>query len=139
MRWQSSRALVTAAAFAACVTTTETFYLPPKGASRITEDELRERANHMLHVECTRLLGDRTRSSGETELTLDLTREGDVSRVRLDGSSGDSRLDDVFGGLAATLRLERTGRPARDSDSVGLTISYSCSPAAAFAKVTRTR
>ncbi len=127
-----------AAALAACVTTRKTFYLPPASADRITEDELREYANEALHIECPRLLGDRVFASGETDLTLDVARDGAVSRVRLDDSSGDTRIDDIFGGIAATLQLEPSDR-ARRREGTRLTISYSCTPGAVAAVVTRRR
>ncbi len=142
MRWRLCNAVLPAAALlAACVTTTKTFYLSPPSAPRITEDELRERANEVLYVECPRLLRNRSSASGEADLTLEVAREGAVSRVRLDESSGDARLDDIFGGLAATLRLEPKERAngEREAEGAGLSISYSCSPTAAAAVITRTR
>ncbi len=139
MRWQSSRTLLIAAALGACVTRTQTFYLPPPAAHRISEDELREHANEALHIECPRLLGDRTSASGETHLTLGVDRNGDVARARLDHSSGDTRLDDIFGGLAATLRLQPSTHAQHRSEGAGLAISYSCSPGAVAVVVTRKR
>ena len=138
MRWRSCRALLLAATLDACVTTKRTFYVPPAGADRITAEELREHANEVLHIECPRLLGDRISASGEADLTLEVASDGAVSRVRLDGSSGDARLDDVLGGLAATLQLEPVKR-ARRREGVRLSISYSCMPGAVAAAVTRRR
>ena len=138
MRWPSCRALLLAAALGACATTKTTFYVPPAGADRITEEELREHADEALHIECPRLLGDRISASGEAALTLDVAQDGAVSRVRLDGSSGDARLDDILGGLTATLQLEPAKR-APHRKGVRLSISYACTPGAVAAVVTRRR
>jgi hypothetical protein len=138
MRWRYCSALLIAAALGACATTKKTFYLPPAGADRITEEELHEHANEVLHIECPRLLSDRISVSGEADLTLDVAEEGAVSRVRLDDSSGDARLDDILGGLAATLQLEPAAR-ARRRESVRLSIGYACTPGAVAASVTRGR
>lgn len=126
---------------AACVTTTETVYLSPPSAPRITEDEMRERTNEVLHIECPRLLRNKTSVSGKADLTLELSGQGVVSRVHLDTSSGDARLDDIFGGLAATLRLRSAERAQQKGggDGAELSVSYSCSPTVTAAVVTRTR
>ena len=128
-RWRSFSAAVVAAWMAACMVSTTKFYVPASGQPRLSLDQLRTRAGALLSVECPRLLAGRPSAFGETDLTVDVDGDGSVLRAHVDRSSGDPRIDDIFGALAAQLQLDRSsssnsrGRATHQRIGIG----YSCS------------
>ena len=114
-----------AAAVAACVTTTTKYYVPSAGEDRLSTDEVRERADDLLRVECPRLLGGATAATGTARLTVDVGADGAVTRARVRTSSGDQRVDDMFGALAARLQVDA---PERGPTTARITMGYSCAP-----------
>ncbi|MFN2397676.1 MAG: energy transducer TonB [Gemmatimonadaceae bacterium] len=135
--WRSSSALAVAFA-AACITSTTQYYVPNTAMPRLTTNQMRDQADAMLRVECPRLLGDRQSAFAVAELVVDLEASGEVIRARVDRSSGDRRMDEIFGALAAQLKLDPPSPPA--GNDVGplqgdLSVGYSCSPTAAVTSV----
>src|SRR5919199_1707600 len=128
-RWRSFSGVVIAAWAVGCTVSTTKFYVPSNAQSRLSLEQLRTRAGALLAVECPRLLAGRPSAFGETDLTIDLNRDGSVLRAHVDRSSGDARIDDIFGALAAQLQLDRPstssskGHGARQRIGIG----YSCS------------
>ncbi|HJU64977.1 MAG TPA: hypothetical protein VJ596_04835 [Gemmatimonadaceae bacterium] len=119
---------------AACVTTTTKHYLPTPGQPRITQNQLREQLDALLRIECPRLMGGTSSALGDAEFGLEVSRGGEVMRATLDRTSGDLRMDDIFGALVAELRFE----PPATTDEIArgrLTVGYSCSPTAAVSTV----
>lgn len=115
-------------AASACITSSKHFYLPTAGQERISPDDLRDRADRVLKVECPRLLGGKSLSTGEADLDLEVTPGGAVTRVSIAKSSGDPKVDDIFGGLAAQLQFPAL-RDAHESiiqSRIG--IGFSCAP-----------
>jgi hypothetical protein len=133
-RWRSFSGVLIAAWAAGCTVSTTKFYVPSNGQSRLSLEQLRTRAGALLAVECPRLLAGRPSAFGETDLTIDVKRDGSVQRAHVDRSSGDARIDDIFGALAAQLQLDRpstTDHAAHPRIGIG----YSCSPTEADATV----
>ena len=125
MAWRLSLRVALAAVAAACVTTTTKYYLPSEGEDRLSTDEVRERADDLLRVECPRLLGGATAATGTARLTVDVGADGAVTRARVRTSSGDQRVDDMFGALAARLQVDA---PERGPTTARITMGYSCAP-----------
>jgi hypothetical protein len=133
MRWPSCSALL-ALVLASCVTTTTRYYVPTAGEARINQSQLRERLDALLRIECPRLMGNAASALGDAGFELDVSRTGEVMRARLERSSGDGRIDDIFGALVAELRFE----PPATTEEVArgrITVGYSCSPTAAVSTV----
>lgn len=165
--WRPGSALRAAAVLfvvVGCVTSVTRYYTPPPGAQRLTPQELRTQLQLLLGVECPRLLAGKPSVAGGAELSLALAADSSVSRATITRTSGDSRVDDIIGGLAAELTLRRradsaTVRAATDSvppavpeadttagavaaaagsraDRARAVVLYSCTPSAAVATVT---
>ena len=133
-RWRSFSCVVIAAWVAGCTVSTTKFYVPSRGQSRLSLEQLRTRAGALLAVECPRLLAGRPSAFGETDFTIDLNTDGSALRAHVDRSSGDARIDDIFGALAAQLQLDRpstTDHAAHPRIGIG----YSCSATEAEATV----
>ena len=129
-----------------CVLSTTRFYVPTTGAGRITPDQLRERADAMLHLECPQLLRGRGQLYAAADLTLQLDSAGAVTQARIDRGSGSAEFDDVLGALAAQLQLPPPPPPppppqtaarrhAADPATAKLTIAYACAPTASSVTV----
>lgn len=136
--WRSSRALAVAFAATACVTSTAQYYVPNPGSPRLSTNQMRDQADAMLRVECPRLLGDRQSAFAVAELVVDVESSGEVIRARIARSSGDQRMDEIFGALAAQLKLDPPKPPAGSVAGPlqgDLSVGYSCSPTAAVTSV----
>lgn len=135
MRWPLSRALALTIAASAC-TSTSTFYVPSAGAERLSQNQLRDRADAMLSIECPRILGGRPSAFGVAEVVVDVDASGAVTRAKIAQSSGDRRADEIFGALAAQLKLDPPGASSAQGPLRGdLSIGYSCSPGAAVTSI----
>ncbi|MDQ6886488.1 MAG: energy transducer TonB [Gemmatimonadota bacterium] len=113
---------------ASCVSSTKRFYVPTAGEERISPDDLRDRADRVLKVECPRLLAGKSLTTGEADLDVEVTPSGSVTRASVTKSSGDVRVDDIFGALAAQLQFPAL-RDAHESiiqSRIG--IGFSCAP-----------
>jgi hypothetical protein len=133
MRWPSCSALFTLV-LAGCVTTTTRYYVPTAGEARINQSQLRERLDALLRIECPRLMGSATSALGDAGFALEVSPTGEVMRARLERSSGDARIDDIFGALVAELRFEPPATAAAVAHG-RMTVGYSCSPTTAVSTV----
>jgi hypothetical protein len=134
MRWRfSSIALATLAV--ACAPVVRRWYLPEAGAERMGLDELRQAADLSLRAECPRLLRGGSSATGEALLTVEVDRSGTVLRSRVERSSGDPRIDDLFGTLATRMRLDRPTSMMNDTAEGTVAMGYSCAPNAAIATI----
>lgn len=143
MRWPSSErrrarawarvgALLLGGLVAACTTRTTTYYTPSVGEPRLSTDDLRAEGDRMLAIECPRLLKGQQSATAEARIVVDVDRaSGAVSRARLARSTGDPRVDDLFGALSARLQFDPVteAKSATVSETIG--VGYSCSPQAA--------
>ena len=133
-RWseRASRAIagvaaVTAiAALGACVTTQTRYYVPTEGQPQLSTNEMKDEAETLLRVECPRLLHGASVATGEAQLVVDLAGDGHVSRARLARSSGDERVDAIFGGVLAQLAVDAPQNGKATSSRVRM--GYSCGP-----------
>jgi hypothetical protein len=116
----------------ACATRVTTFYTPSQGESRLSSDELRAEGDRVLAVECPRLLGGSQSATAEAQIVVEVERAtGAVSRARVARSTGDARIDDVFGALAARLQFDPPSEAKHPIVSETIGVGYSCSPNAA--------
>jgi TonB family protein len=124
MRWSwCSLAL----AVAAC-TTTQQYYLPSEDQPRLTTDLMRDRGHNIVRAECPRLLGVRQGVTGVAHIRVDVAADGAVRRAMIAHSSGDERMDEIFGGLAAQLKVDPPANAGSETVPGTLKLGYSCSP-----------
>lgn len=81
----------------ACVTTSQSSFLPDPNSPRITPDEWRDRASALLANECPRLMGEGAMALGEAGFSLIVGPNGVVREALLTRSSGDATVDAMFG------------------------------------------
>ena len=129
MRWRFCSAILGALILAGCVTSSQASFLPDPNSPRLTPDDWRDRATTLVAAECPRLMGTGAAALGEAGFTVVLGAGGAVREAILTRSSGDERLDALFGGLAAQLRFERS----QDGDRAPITAGYSCARNASVA------
>ena len=126
MRWWSCSI---ALAIAAC-TTTQQYFLPSEDQPRLTADLMRDRGHNIVRAECPRLLGTRETVTGVAHIRVDVEADGEVRRAMIAHSSGDERMDEIFGGLAAQLKVDPPANVTGETIPGTLKIGYSCSPTA---------
>lgn len=114
------------AGLAGCMTTQTRYYVPTEGQPRLGANEMKEQAEVLLRVECPRLLDGMASALGETQLVVDVDGGGKVSRARVARSSGDERIDAIFGGVLAQLEVDAPGDGRTKSSRVRM--GYSCAP-----------
>ncbi len=119
----------------ACAPVVRRWYVPESGTERMGLDELRQAADLALRAECPRLLGGESSVTGEALLILEVDRSGTVLRARIERSSGDQRIDDLFGTLATRMRLDRPTSMMNDTAEGTVAMGYSCAPQAAIATI----
>ena len=129
MRWLSCSFALGLVLLAACVTTSQSSFLPDPNAPRITPDDWRDRASALLANECPRLMGDGAAALGEAGFSLVVGPSGIVREAVLTRSSGDPTVDAMFGALAAQLQFA----DVRGGDRASITTGYSCGRNAAVA------
>jgi TonB family protein len=126
MRWWScSVALVVVAC-----TTTQQYFLPADDQPRLTTDLMRDRGHNIVRAECPRLLGVRQTATGVAHIRVDVASDGAVRRAMIAHSSGDERMDEIFGGLAAQLKVDPPANAGSQTVPGTLKLGYSCSPTA---------
>ena len=124
-RWLSSSVM----AIVAC-TMTEQYYTPSPDQPRLTIDLLRDRGHNIVRAECPRLIGVRQSVTGVAHITVDVESDGEIRRAVIQHSSGDERMDEIFGGLAAQLKVDPPANVRGETIPGTIRIGYSCSPAA---------
>lgn len=122
-RWLSSSVM----AIAAC-TMTEQYYTPSPDQPRLTIDLLRDRGHNIVRAECPRLIGVRQSVTGVAHITVDVESDGEIRRAVIQHSSGDERMDEIFGGLAAQLKVDPPANVRGETIPGTIRIGYSCSP-----------
>jgi TonB family protein len=111
---------------AAC-TTTQTYYTPSEDQPRVTPDLLRDRGHNIVRAECPRLIGVNEMATGVAHIRLDVARDGEVRRATVEHSSGDERMDEIFGGMAAQLKVDPPAGINGETVPATVRIGYSCS------------
>ena len=118
-----------ALAVAAC-STTQQYFVPSEEQPRLTTDLMRDRGHNIVRAECPRLLGVRQTATGVAHIRVDVESDGEVRRAMIAHSSGDERMDEIFGGLAAQLKVDPPANMRGETIPGTLEIGYSCSPTA---------
>jgi TonB family protein len=117
---------------AACLTSTQTYFEAAAGQERITTGEMRTRGDALLGAECSRLMGSAQSATGVARLALTVDRQGLVTRAQLGRSTGDKRVDEIFGTLASALQFSPPTRLKGETTSVPAEAGYSCAPSASI-------
>jgi hypothetical protein len=110
--------------------------VPTPGAARLSGDDARDRLDAVLRAECPRLLKE-DKPTHAAYVSVDLDRSGDVARARITQTSGDSVMDRVFGGVAASMHFQAPAAADVKGDTAPgrLRMGYSCAKDAAVATV----
>ena len=116
-----------AALLAACVTSTSRYFTPTEGDARLTQDDFRDESDQLLRVECPRLMGSTGQASGQARIRLLIDRSGAAQRAQFTRSSGDERIDTIWGALAARLKFDAQAQQRSDLAPFMVTVGYSCS------------
>jgi TonB family protein len=124
MRWWSCSV---ALAVVAC-TTTQQYFTPSDDQPRLTTDLMRDRGHNIVRAECPRLLGVRQTATGVAHIRVDVESDGEVRRAMIAHSSGDERMDEIFGGLAAQLKVDPPANVQGETIPGTLKLGFSCSP-----------
>jgi TonB family protein len=111
-------------------TTTRQYFTPSEDQPRLTTDLMRDRGHNIVRAECPRLLGVRETVTGVAHIRVDVESDGEVRRATIVRSSGDERMDEIFGGLAAQLKVDPPANVRGETIPGTLQIGYSCSPTA---------
>lgn len=120
--------ILAAALVAACVTSTTRYFTPTEGDARLSQDDFRDESDQLLRVECPRLMASSGHASGQARVRLLIDRSGAAQRAEFTRSSGDERIDTMWGGLAARLKFDPQGAQQRsDLEPIMVTVGYSCS------------
>ncbi|MGI9076281.1 MAG: hypothetical protein ACR2G6_02985 [Gemmatimonadaceae bacterium] len=116
---------------ASCTRSTQKYFVPTAGQERIDTGGLRARGDALLASECPRLRGEKESDIGAANFTITVDRDGYVTRARLDRSSGDERIDQLFGGLTAALQFDPLANTPAAAVESAVTLGYACSPTVA--------
>ena len=112
----------------ACVTRTSHEYLPSADRDRFSLNAAQDELDQLMQIECARLLTERRPESGDARLSVDLDASGMVMRSRVTASTGDERVDDMFGAVAAQMKFDAP--PDGKANTGRMRLGYSCSPTA---------
>jgi hypothetical protein len=85
---------------------------------------MRDQAESLLRAECPRLLGAGSTALGEAQLLVEVDGGGKATRAWVTRSSGDERMDALFGGVLAQLEVDGDGKTRSSRVHMG----YSCAP-----------
>jgi TonB family protein len=116
-------------ALVAC-TTTQTYFMPSDDQPRLTTDLMRDRGHNIVRAECPRLLGVRESATGVAHIRVDVAPNGEVRRAMIAHSSGDERMDEIFGGMVAQLKVDPPSNINGETIPGTIKLGYSCSPTA---------
>jgi TonB family protein len=127
MRWPFCE-LVLAASLAACVHTVTVYYLPDGHNPRFDLDDAAQVLDQYLGIQCPDLMAAKKPETGDVRLTILTDTSGAVTRAELMKSSGDEKLDGLFGSVAAQLKVDSLRAPAKRVATHRLHMGYSCAP-----------
>jgi TonB family protein len=105
------------------------YYTAPTDAYRLNKFTVRDDSDAALRAECDRLIAEKIPPTGEAILKIRVRSTGQVTRAEVTRSSGDKRVDDIFGRLAARLQFDPVA--SDDGTTARLRMGYSCGPGAA--------
>ena len=102
-------------------------YTAPYQSARLNTFTVRDDSEAALRGECERLLSERTPATGEALLKLEVAATGAVTEAQITRSSGDAKVDDIFGKAAARLQFD----PMPDKTTARIKMGFSCAPGTA--------
>jgi TonB family protein len=105
------------------------YYEAPSDAHRLNTYTVRDNSDAALSAECARLIDEKIPPTGEATLKIQVGPNGQVTRAQVTRSSGDRRVDDIFGRLAARLKFDPL--PSDDGTTARIRMGYSCGPGTA--------
>jgi TonB family protein len=73
-------------------------------------------------------MGSGGSASGAAEIRLTVNRSGEVTTARVERGTGDQRMDELFGTLAAGLQFDPPEGMRGETMSARAEMGYSCSP-----------
>lgn len=133
MRCSFSRA-VPLLFFAACVSTTIRYFVPSPQNPRYSLDSATPVLREYVRLQCSTLRQQQRPDSGTVRALVEVDSAGDVTRARLENSTGNEVLDGVIGTVAAQLTVPSAARaisPAR------VLLGYRCDADSAIVTLTR--
>ena len=107
-------------------------YTAPYQSPRLNSGGIRDVSEEQLRAECDRLIATRTPPTGEATLLIQVAADGKVSEAKITRSSGDQRVDEIFGQAAARLQFD----PMPGETSARIKMGWSCSPGNAVTTLT---
>ena len=126
---RASSTFLLLALVAACARPT---YTAPYQSPRLNTGGIRDVSEEQLRAECDRLIATRTPPTGEATLLIQVAADGKVSEAKITRSSGDRRVDEIFGQAAARLQFD----PMPGETSARIKMGWSCSPGNAVTTLT---
>jgi hypothetical protein len=135
MRWPLSDVRVLLLFLLGCAPAVQHWYVPRAGDTTMSTDQIRQAADLALRDHCRRLLQGRVSATGEAIVALRFDRDGRVARARIDRSSGDRAIDDLFGTLATRMAVERVTTTGMEDEEGAVGMGFSCSPNVAIATI----
>lgn len=107
-------------------------YTAPYQAARLNTGGIRDVSEEQLRAECDRLIATKTPPTGEASLIIQVAPDGKVTTAKITRSSGDQRVDDIFGQAAARLQFD----PMPGEATARIKMGWSCSPGNAVTTMT---
>lgn len=126
-RWPWYSLVLGSILLASCVTAVKREFTATPGSGRLTPQELRSRGDAMVRMECPRLLASDSAATGVAAITIAVDREGSVTRAVVERGTGDDRMDELFGTLAASLDFDSPAGMSAATMDARVEMGYSCS------------
>ena len=126
--------VATLAAFplVACSTAITRAYTPDPNAERMSLADAQDNLDRFVRLECPRLMQAK-HDNDEARVSVDVDAGGNVTRATFSKLTGDDRMDQMFGGIAAQMKFA----PAPDGKEFTgrMRVGYSCSPTVSTATI----
>lgn len=133
MRWRScERAFVACIALmaVACVSTVTRYYVPDAHNPQFDFASATATLDRYVRVQCPAILAAKKPVGGTAGAMIQTDTSGAVTRAELTRSSGDAVLDDLFGTVAAQLKVDSLRAAGQPTATRRLYLGYHCAPEA---------
>jgi hypothetical protein len=118
---------------ASCVSTVTRYYLPNAQNPRFDAEGATRMLDQYLRIQCPERLAAKKPESGDVRVTVQADTSGAVTRAELTSTTGDDVLDDLFGTVAAQLKVDSLRATATPLATRRLRLGFSCAPNTAVA------
>jgi hypothetical protein len=115
----------------ACVSTVTRYYVPNDQNPRFDAEGATRMLDQYLRIQCPERLAAKKPESGDVRVTVQADSSGAVTRAELTSTTGDEVLDDLFGTVAAQLRVDSLRATTAPLATRRLRLGFSCAPNAA--------